>query len=410
MLGVSPVTVASAYRDLRRRGVVTAAGRRGTRVSGRPPVSIAAAARPGLPKDARDQATGNPDPDLLPSLASALASVGPSPRLYGSPPKLESLAELARRRFEADGIAADHLAFAGGGLDGIERVLAAHLRPGDTVVVENPGYARIFDLLRGAGFELDGVSCDDFGPLPDDLDRALRRASAVILTPRAQNPTGAALDRRRVRELRAVLSIRPEAFIVEDDHADAIAGVPALTVCNRDRSRYAVVRSVSKTLGPDLRFGVIGGDAETIARMEGRQSLGAGWVSGIIQQLAVNMWSDPSVDQLLSRAAHTYTTRRTALIDALAERGISAHGRSGLNVWIPVPEEAAVVSGLLERGWAVAAGERWRLETIPVRRGDPRTMRTPPAIRVTAATLAAQDARRFADDLAGVLVERRYSA
>jgi DNA-binding transcriptional MocR family regulator len=144
--------------------------------------------------------------------------------------------------------------------------------------------------------------------------------------------------------------------------------------------------------------------------MEGRQSLGAGWVSGIIQQLVVNMWSDPSVDQLLSRAAHTYTTRRTALMDALAERGIPAHGRSGLNVWIPVPEEAAVVSGLLEHGWAVAAGERWRLETIPARRGNSRTMRTPPAIRVTAATLAAQDARRFADDLAGVLVERRYSA
>ncbi|HEX9311550.1 MAG TPA: GntR family transcriptional regulator, partial [Actinomycetota bacterium] len=178
LLGVSPVTVASAYRELRRRGVVAAAGRRGTRVTERPPVTVPGSSISAVPVGARDLATGNPDPALLPPLADALAHVDPTPRLYGSPTKLESLVVLAGKEFEADGVPAAHIALASGALDGIERVLAAHLRPGDTVAVEDPGYARVFDLLRGAGFELKGFGGDDFGPLPDEVERALRRAQA----------------------------------------------------------------------------------------------------------------------------------------------------------------------------------------------------------------------------------------
>lgn len=65
-------------------------------------------------------------------------------------------------------------------------------------------------------------------------------------------------------------------------------------------------------------------------------------------------------------------------------------GPSGLNVWIPVEREAAVVEGLLAAGWSVSPGELFRLEA-------------PPGIRVTASTLDPEDAPRFADDLAKVL-------
>ena len=412
-LGVSPATVASAYGELRRRGVVAAAGRRGTRVTERPPLIIAGSPVSGIPGGARDLATGNPDPNLLPSLGDALAAVDPAPHLYGSPTKLESLVDLARKRFEADGLPAAHVAVASGALDGIERVLAAHLRPGDMVAVEDPGYARIFDLLRGGGYELEGFGGDDSGPLPEELVRALRRgARAAILTPRAQNPTGAALDERRARDLRAMLRGRPDVLVIEDDHAGAIAGAPAFTTCHRSRPRFAIVRSVSKALGPDLRVALISGDAETIARVEGRQLLGTGWVSTILQQVVARLWSDPRVTELMERAGRTYSLRRSALLKALAAQGIAARGWSGLNVWIPVPEEAGAVSALLQRGWAVAAGERWRLGSgvaLPI---NAARLRTPPAIRVTVATLLPEEADRFATDLADALAigTRTYSA
>ena len=82
-----------------------------------------------------------------------------------------------------------------GALDGIERVLEAHLRPGDRVAVENPGYAALFDLLRARGLSLEPVAVDERGMRPTSCRRALARgASAAIITPRGQNPTGAALD------------------------------------------------------------------------------------------------------------------------------------------------------------------------------------------------------------------------
>src|SRR6202035_5608321 len=109
----------------------------------------------------------------------------------------------AREQLRADGIDGEHLCIVSGALDGIERVLQAHTRPGDRIAVENPGYAALYDLLRAQGLLLEPVAIDDRGMLPDALRGALDAgAKSLVLTPRGQNPTGAALDARRAQELR----------------------------------------------------------------------------------------------------------------------------------------------------------------------------------------------------------------
>ena len=132
-----------------------------------------------------------------------------------------------------------------------------------------------------------------------------------------------------------------------------------------ETKHWVVIRSTSKFLGPDLRVAAVAGDELTIARVEGRQALGARWVSTILQQLVLALWADPSSGRLLARAADIYAQRRAALLSALAAGGITAYGRSGFNVWIPVRQEAAVVNALAERGWGVMAGERFRLRSAP---------------------------------------------
>ncbi|PAZ14309.1 GntR family transcriptional regulator [Streptomyces sp. SA15] len=391
-LGVNPNTVAAAYRTLRERGVIETAGRRGSRVRPKPATTGREHIRVDVPDGVRDMSNGNPDPALLPSLAKAFAEAAEQadrePVLYGDAPMEPELARIARAELNADGVPDGPLAVASGSLDAIERVLAAHLKPGDSVALEDPGWGSLLDLVPALGLRTVPVGVDDEGPLPDDVRRALAAgARALIVTDRAQNPTGAAVSATRARALRSVLREHPETLLIEDDHGHGIVDLPLRPLAGEART-WAFVRSVAKGYGPDLRLGVLTGDAVTVDRVRGRQRLGPGWVSRITQRAVLRLWADGTLDSPAVAAA--YRERRDLLIEALAERGVEAHGRSGLNVWIPVPDETGAVARLLHAGWAVAPGARFR-------------MSAPPGIRVTVSTLTVEEAGPLADAIASAV-------
>jgi len=383
--GISTATVASAYRELRRRGLVAGAGRLGTSIAPRVPPSPRG--KPIVPPGVRDLLTGNPDPALLPDLGPALAALPHEPVLYGAAGSDPELLALAASRLTADGVSAEHLTIVGGALDGVQLALMAHLRPGDRIAVEDPCYPGIIDLASALGLAVIPMGIDDRGPTPEGLARALRAgAAACALTPRAQNPFGSAIDAERAGELREVLQAHPNVLVLEDDHAFDITERPCHSLCEPGRTRWVHLRSVSKSLGPDLRLAILAGDATTVARVEGRRLLAAGWVSHLLQRLVVGLWRDPGAQARAEGVARTYTQRRDALHDALRGRGIESHGRSGLNVWVPVAHEDATVAALQECGWGVLAGDRFRIAS-------------PRGIRITTARLEPGDAVRLAADL-----------
>ena len=388
-LGVSPTTVAAAYGDLRRRGITAGAGRAGTRVRGAPPVSSRGYLT--VPAGTRDLITGGPDPDLLPGLPARPAT-RPA-RMYAQAPVAPRLRRLAAAQLAADGIDTTSLMVTGGALDGIERVLATWLTPSDRVIVEDPGHAVTFDLVAAMGYAAVPVPVDDLGIRPAELTTALARgAGAVVVTPRAQAATGAAWDADRAAEIGAVLRRFPSAGVIEDDHAGPVAGVPAFSVSAR-LPQWVTIRSVSKSLGPDLRLAVLAGDEATVARVAGRQALGTGWVSYQLQELVADLWADPSVAHSLRSAAQVYAGRGEALRSALGDHGITASGRSGFTCWVRVFDEDGVASSLAEAGWAVAPGQRFRIAA-------------PPGVRISFATLEAADAVSFAADFARALRHR----
>jgi DNA-binding transcriptional MocR family regulator len=281
-----------------------------------------------------------------------------------------------------------------GAMDAIERVLREHLRPGDGVALEDPSFPGVLDLVAASGYAAMPFGLDQEGPLPDALHAAIAKGCrAIIVTPRAQNPTGAALSAGRAAELKRALRRFPDVLLIENDYAAPVAGAAFRTLYEDSRNRWAVIRSTSKFLGPDLRVALMAGDDLTISRVRGRHALGARWVSHILQQLTLALWSDPSSGRLLARAGAIYTQRRAAALAALRERGIEASAASGFNIWIPVRDEAQVVQAMAECGWAVAAGQRFRIRSVP-------------GVRLTISTLQPAEAGRLAGDLASALRAR----
>ena len=379
-LHVSPATVARAYQELRQRGVVESEGRRGTRIRARPALAGSRAAlRMPIPPGVLDLSSGEPDLRLLPPLGPALRAVSAEEwpnQGYASAVATPALIEAARLRLAADGVPMADAAITAtsGTLDAIERLLSAHLRPGDAVAVEDPGWSNLSDLLAALGLRSLPIALDEHGAEPGSLAAALQSgARAVVLTVRAQNPTGAALTAERAAELRAVLAGRPDTLLIEDDHAAELAGVP-LHCVGPVTAGWAFIRSASKPFGPDLRIAVVAGDETTVARVVGRMRLGTGWVSTVLQRLLLRLWQDDQVTAGIAAAAADYARRRHTLRDALLARGLTATGTTGINVWVRVPDETRTVGLLRDVGYAVAPGSLFRISS-------------PPGVRITVSPL-----------------------
>jgi DNA-binding transcriptional MocR family regulator len=385
-LRVAPGTVATAYKLLRDRGMVESRGRAGTYVRPRPEPITRSSAAP-IEVDVVDLASGQPDPALLPALpAPPVAGVAAAPVSFILP----TLLALGRERLAADGVNAEALTLSSGGLDGIHRVLSAQLRPGDIVAIEDPGWPNALDLIAALGMRPYPLPVDEEGPLSEPMAGALRAgARAVIVTNRAHNPTGTYLTRQRAGELRAVLAPYPQTVLIEDDHAAELADVELSSLAGATAS-WAFIRSAAKPYGPDLRLALIAGDQATIARVDARLRVGSGWVSTVLQHLVVQLWTSPATTSALQTAARAYAERRQGLIAQLARRGITAQGRTGLNVWVPVTDETAVVSSLFQARWAVAPGARFRQASGP-------------GVRITVSALNEANIPQLADDLAAAM-------
>lgn len=364
-LEVSPNTVAAAYKQLRDRGVVLGRGRQGT--------IVAPATRPTsgqvnvVPSGLVDAMRGSPSPDLLPDLGPALSAAARGSHVrYGDVLLDPDFEAAVRRAYESDGIDATHLTATSGAMDAIARVLSANdLRPGDRVGVEDPGHVPVHQLVRSAGLIPVPLQLDAEGVRPESLEAALSIGlAAVIVTPRAQNPTGAAHSADRARALTAALADCPDVLLIQDDHAGPICGAP-LHLIEPPGERFVHIRSYGKSLGPDLRISVTAGDAVTIDRVAISVSNGPGWVSHILQRAAAHLLDDRKAQASVKRAADTYRARRDRMVSALAAHGVEASAPSGLNVWIPVANEQAVVEAARQAGFAIRAADPYRITSGP---------------------------------------------
>ncbi|KRB76314.1 GntR family transcriptional regulator [Nocardioides sp. Root190] len=362
-LGVSPATVSAAWQALRRTGVVVSRGRAGTFVKDSPTPWLSPRQR-GLvgagPDGLRlDLSRGTPDPQLLPSLGPALHRVSQraGTLTYQDEPVLPELREVLTASWP---YAAEALTVVDGATDGVARTLEQIIGYGDRVVLESPGFPPFFDLVETLGGEVVPVELDGSGMRPDSLRRALAtRPRAVLVQPRAHNPTGVAVDSARAQQLvRTLRRAGTEVpWVIEDDHSAGISTSPDVTLATWLPERVIHIRSFSKSHGPDLRIAALSGPSELVDRIVARRMLGPAWTSRMVQTILLDLLtSSPSLDEV-GEARRQYFARQRTLVAALATHGIDVPAPDGINLWLPVRDERAALVHLSAAGIRVAGGD-----------------------------------------------------
>lgn len=404
-LGTSPTTVNEAWRSLVRIGAVRTEGRNGsfvaeTQHAGWPSRFWRIAGAAG--DFAMDLSAGVPDPALLPPLHDVLTGLrrGPSLSGYLDPPVLPELEQAVRLAWS--GVCdPESVTVVDGSLDAVDRVLTSLLRLGDHVLVENPTFPPFLDLLELIGAVPVPVPIDGEGMRPDALRAVLATsagasATAVLLQPRAHNPTGASLSPARAGALAAELRTgAPSCVVVEDDHVGDIAVAAPVSLAGHLPGRTVSIRSFSKSHGPDLRLAAVGGPAELIEPVVARRNLGPAWSSRLLQQVLAAMLTDERCIAAVASAQEVYVARRLALTEALARRGIEVLARDGFNIWVPVAHERDALVLLAARGIGAAPGRPFLAAPVD---GD--------HLRVTTAVLPVADAEVVASALAGAATRR----
>jgi DNA-binding transcriptional MocR family regulator len=374
-LGISPTTVSEAWRSLANAGAIQTRGRSGTFVrhgtggavgggtsgrSGRLRYTQLASGPVPLP---HDLSTGVPDHDLLPSLSAALRRAGNASLTtsYLDDPVLPPLDAVLRERWPYP---PEQLTVVDGALDALDRVTAAVVRFGDHVLVENPTFPPVLDLLDSVHATVVGVPMDECGIRPDALAEAVRHEPvALYLQPRAHNPTGTSMTPDRAQRLAAVLAGH-DIVVVEDDHAGDIASAAPVSLGTYLPGQTVRIHSFSKSHGPDLRLAAVAGPAALVARITGRRLLGPGWSSRLLQAVLLDLLTDDATVTQVGRAREEYARRREAMLTALTSCGATATAGDGINLWLDVTDEQVAMVALAAHGIAVAPGSPFEVTPL----------------------------------------------
>lgn len=266
--------------------------------------------------------------------------------------------------------------------------------PGETALVESPGYISARATFQAAGLTCRALPVDAEGADPAGAD--LTGARLIYLTPSTQYPTGVRLP--MPRRLALVEAARKAgAVIVEDDYDSEFVwegrGIAALAALP-DASHVVYLGSAAKSLLPGLRIGWMvapRGSADAVRAVQRRLGL------------AANVHAQAALAEFMAQGAYrahvaaissAYRERlrlvTSALTEALGDRVLLSAPDGGLQLTARVPEVAddgPLRASLNDAGFAVSSLSDYFLDA-PVQ-----------GLVIGFGTANVRDARRFADTL-----------
>lgn len=382
-LGVTPLTVAGAYKELAREGYLVARVGSGTFVSRRAPAGEERAGEWGQAQVEVGPGTINfmtsvPTPDFFPveefktAVVEVLDRDGAAVFSYddsrGFQPLREGFAQLMRARGVVCG--ADDVQVVSGAQQGLDVIAKALLSPGDEVIVESPTYPGALAAFRSRGAVIREWPLTRAGPDLALLKRIIRsgRPKLLYLMPDFQNPTGYCYT---TEERRAISRAAGQAgmYILEEDAFSELdyAGrrlLPLAALAGGRRTIY--LKSFSKILMPGLRLAFIILPAELQAAVLAAKQASDIASSGLNQRALDVMlrrgWWDRCVDAMVGVYKERYYCMQRCLHEQLpaAVRWYANDG--GLYFWLELPPECdstAVAAELRQADVLVSPGDEF---------------------------------------------------
>lgn len=374
VLGISRVTVASAYRELRDHGVAVSVHGAGTfvvaRADAQPWGGILRGAHPGVLEFVN--AAPPPSDLLVPAYHAAVKALSTTAHGGYVPGGTVRLRDAVARRYTARGLptTADQILVTAGATDALHAVFDTFVGPGNRVLVEHPTYPGVMDMVRSLSGKCVPVSVDPAEPdaFVEAADIAARQHDPVVayLMPDYSNPSGTTLPDRTRRKLGATLHRHGVVTVVDEVSVDLGVEGDAPTepfgAPLPDRA-CILVGSMSKTVWGGLRVGWIRADAAHLARIATTYSRRQLSVSAMDQSVAVELLGDH--DAVVAHRADQLRRSRDVAIAAITTSlpGWTFHApRGGLSLWCSLPgglRSVDLVESARERGLLLAPGSRF---------------------------------------------------
>lgn len=295
---------------------------------------------------------------------------------YGSTRGSPALRRLLLSRFAEEGLVAqaDQLMLTSTGTQALDLICRFLLRPGDTVLIDDPCYFNFQALLKAHQVKVVSVPYTLAGPDLDTFEAVLEaeRPRLYLTNSALHNPTGATLSAQVAHRL-LTLATRHGVTIVEDDIFADFEPEPSVRLASLDGLANVIrIGSFSKTLSASIRCGYIAARAEWIDGLVDLQvATNFGGPSPIAAEIIAQVLSGGSYRRHMDILRRQLSHARRDVEKRLAELGIEPvlRPRGGFYLWCRLPDgtDAAVIAQrALSQGVVLAPGNVFSLsQTAP---------------------------------------------
>lgn len=178
---------------------------------------------------------------------------------YGEPKGFGPLRHLVRDLLAEQEIAvsADQVLLTQGSSQAMDLVARRLVRPGDAVLVDDPGYPNLLFSLRFLGARLIGVPRTPAGYDLAALEALVieHRPKVFFTQPRLQSPTGSVANLAHLHRV-VQLAEQHQFTVVENDIYADLDPEPRPSLASLDQlQRVVYISSFSKTISPNIRVG-----------------------------------------------------------------------------------------------------------------------------------------------------------